>query len=70
MPWIWGPIKQRSSLVTKQTEEYEFCRKQLKKESKNPSVYTKNRQKAMLDRAYKLGGDKATRELAKEFWRK
>lgn len=51
-------------------KEYEFCRKVLKKESENPNGYTKNRQRAMLDRAYKIGGDKAAKELAKEFWRK
>ena len=56
--------------MSKQTEEYEFARKVLAKESKNPSAYTKNRQKAMLDRAYRIGGDKAAKELAKEFWRK
>jgi hypothetical protein len=56
--------------MSRQTEEYEFARKQLKREVKNPSGYTKNRQRAMLDRVYKLGGDKAVREIVKEFWRK
>ena len=51
-------------------KEYEFARKVLRKESANPGPYTKNRQKAMLDRAYKVGGDKAAKELAKEFFRK
>jgi len=51
-------------------KEYEFARKILKREKSNPNAYTKNRQKAMLDRAYAIGGDKAAKEIAKEFWRK
>ena len=50
--------------------EYKFIQKVLAKEAKNPNAFTKNRQKAMLDRAFAIDGHKAAREIAKEFWRK
>lgn len=55
--------------MSENDKNYEHARKVLRKELKNPSAYTPNRQKAMLDRAYKIGGHKAAKELAKEFWR-
>ena len=62
-------LPQRTTPMDK-VKEYEFARKILKREKSNPNAYTKNRQKAMLDRAYAIGGDKAAKEIAKEFWRK
>lgn len=46
--------------------DYEDIRYVLKKEKKRPSAYTRNRQMAMLERASKIG-EKAVREIAKEF---
>jgi len=47
--------------------EYEFARRQLKKECKNPNSYSRNRAQAILERIQKKEGDKAVRELGKEF---
>ena len=53
--------------MTRQSEEYEFARKIIKKEAKRPSVYTSNRNEAAIARVHKQFGDKAVKELAKEF---
>ena len=47
--------------------EYEFARRQIKKEVKNPNPYSRNRARAILERIQKKEGDKAVKELAKEF---
>ena len=53
--------------MSRQTEEYEFARKIMKRERKEPNVYTKNRREAMLNRVAKDFGDKGIREFTKEF---
>jgi len=53
--------------MTRQTEEYEFARKIMKREKKNPSVYTPNRKEAMLQRINKEFGEKGLKEFVKEF---
>ena len=53
--------------MTRQTEEYEFARKIIKREAKQPSAYTRNRNEAMLVRVQKEFGSKGVRELKKEF---
>lgn len=47
--------------------EYEFVRRQLKKEVKKPNGYTRNRVQALLERIQKKEGDKALKEIASEF---
>ena len=53
--------------MTRQTEEYEFARKIIKRESKRPTVYSRNRKEAMLERVAKEFGDCGLREFTKEF---
>lgn len=53
--------------MTRETSEYEFARKIVKKETKNPNVYSSNRKQAALERVYKEFGEKGAREFAKEF---
>jgi len=53
--------------MTRQTEEYEFARKIMKRESKYPNVYSKNRREAMLTRIAKDFGDKGLKEFKREF---
>ena len=55
--------------MTRSTEEYEFARKIIKREAKNPNVYTQNRKEAMIERVAKDFGDKGLKEFAKEFKR-
>lgn len=52
--------------------EYEFARKILKREQKNPTPYTQNRRDAMASRVLndKGLGPKALKELHKEFGKK
>lgn len=47
--------------------EYEFARKIIKREKKEPNVYTQNRKKAVLDRVYQKFGEKGLKEFAREF---
>jgi hypothetical protein len=47
--------------------EYEFVRRQMKKEVKSPNRYTRNRVQALLERIQKKEGDRAVKEIAKEF---
>ena len=53
--------------MTRQSEEYEFARKIIKRESQRPNVYSNNRKEAALARVHKQFGEKAVREIAKEF---
>jgi len=53
--------------MTRETEEYEFARKIIKREAKNPNVYSNNRKEAMLNRVAKDFGEKGVREFVKEF---
>lgn len=53
--------------MTRDTEEYEFARKIMKREAKKPSGYTNNRRQAMLERVAKDFGDKGLKEFVKEF---
>lgn len=53
--------------MTKQNEEYEFARKIIKREAKNPNGYTNNRNEAVMGRVLKQFGDKGLKEFAKEF---
>ena len=47
--------------------EHEWARRQLKKETKVHTPYSRNRVQAVLERIYKKEGEKAVRELGKEF---
>ena len=53
--------------MSRSTEEYEFARKIIKREEKNPNVYSKNRKAAMIQRVAKDFGDKGLKEFTKEF---
>ena len=53
--------------MTQQHRDFEDIRHVLKNEKKNPNPWTKNRQQAMLQRADKQFGEKAVKEVAKEF---
>lgn len=53
--------------MSRQCDEYEFARKIMKREQKNPNVYTRNRKEAMLTRVAKEFGDKGLKEFSKEF---
>lgn len=54
-------------MATEQHKRFEDIRYVLKKEQKNPNPYTANRRQAMLTRTAKEFGDKAVKEIAKEF---
>lgn len=47
--------------------EYEFARRQIKKEIRKPNIYSRNRVQATLERILKKEGSKAVKELGKEF---
>lgn len=49
------------------SSEYEFARKIIKRERKEPNVYTNNRKEAVLNRVYKKYGEKGAKEFLKEF---
>ena len=53
--------------MTRENEEYEFARKIMKREKKEPNVYSANRREAMLNRIAKDFGDKGLKEFVKEF---
>ena len=53
--------------MSRQTEEYEFARKIIKREEKRPSPWTQNRKKAMIERVAKDFGNKGLKEFSKEF---
>lgn len=52
---------------TDKVKEFEWARRILKREQKEPSAYTRNRKEAVIERVYKLEGEKAAREIIKEF---
>lgn len=53
--------------MTRSSEEYEFARKIIKRETKKPNVYSANRKEAVLQRVAKEFGEKGVREFTKEF---
>ncbi len=53
--------------MTHQTSEYEFARKIIKRENKNPNPWTRNRKQAMIERIHKEFGNKGLKEFTKEF---
>ena len=53
--------------MTRANEEYEFARKIIKREKKNPNVYSANRRQAVLERVEKEFGGAGAKELLKEF---
>lgn len=53
--------------MTRQTDEYEFARKIMKREAKEPNVYTRNRKEAMVVRVQKDFGPKGLKEFTREF---
>jgi hypothetical protein len=48
-------------------DDYEFARKIMKREKKNPSAYTPNRKQAMIEEVHKKYGDKGLKEFVREF---
>ena len=52
--------------MSRETEEYEFARKIMKRERERPSAYTSNRRQAMIDRVAKDFGNKGLKEFIKE----
>lgn len=52
--------------MSRSSDEYEFARKILKRERKEPNVYTENRKEAILNRVAKEFGDKGVKEFLKE----
>lgn len=53
--------------MSESTKEYEFARKIVKREQKNPNPWTANRKKAMVERVAKDFGVKGVKEFTKEF---
>lgn len=55
--------------MSRSDEEYEFARKIIKRETKNPNVYSANRKEAVLNRVLKDPSlsDRAVNELGREF---
>ena len=53
--------------MSRKDEEYEFARKIVKREKKEPNVYTNNRKEAVLNRVAMEFGDKGVKEFLKEF---
>ena len=53
--------------MSESSKEYEFARKIIKREQKNPNPWTANRKKALVDRVAKGFGEKGLKEFAKEF---
>ena len=53
--------------MSESSNEYEFARKIVKREKKEPNVYTDNRKKAVMERVYQKFGEKGLKEFAKEF---
>ena len=53
--------------MSRSSEEYEFARKIMKREKKEPNVYTDNRKRAMVTRVAKDFGAKGLKEFVKEF---
>ena len=53
--------------MTKASKDFEWARERLKRAQKNPNVYNENRKDYLLTVASKKNGDKAVKELKKEF---
>lgn len=53
--------------MTMKDKEYEFARKIIKREQKEPNPWSENRKKAMITRVAKDFGDKGVKEFAREF---
>jgi len=53
--------------MSRQTEEYEFARKIIKREAKKHNPWSNNRKDAMIQRVAKDFGDKGLKEFVKEF---
>ena len=53
--------------MTRASEEYEFARRIVKREKKNPNIYSSNRREAVLARVEKEFGEKGVQEFVKEF---
>lgn len=53
--------------MSRSSDEYEFARKIIKRENKEPNIYTNNRKEAILNRVAKEFGEKGTKEFLKEF---
>lgn len=55
--------------MTRSSSEYEFARKIVKREEKNPNPWTANRKLAVQQRVAKEFGQKGLKEFQKEFRR-
>ncbi len=53
--------------MSESIKEYEFARKIIKREQKNPNPWTANRKKAMVERIGKDFGAKGLKEFSREF---
>lgn len=53
--------------MSESTNEYEFARKIIKRERKNPNPYTDNRKEALIQRVHQKFGEKGAKEFLKEF---
>ena len=53
--------------MTRSTDEYEFARKIIKREQKEPNPWSKNRKEAMIQRVQKDFGPKGLKEFTREF---
>lgn len=53
--------------MTKSGEEYEFARKIIKREKKNPNPWSSNRRTAVINRIEKEFGQRGVKEFLKEF---
>ena len=49
------------------SKEFEWARERVIREKKNPSAYTNNRINYLMGEVSKTNGDKAAKEIAKEF---
>lgn len=52
--------------MTRERDEYEFARRIIKRETKNPNGYSQNRKEAVLNRVEKEFGHKGVKEFLKE----
>lgn len=52
--------------MSESTSEYEFARKIMKREKKEPNVFTKNRKEALLNRVVQKFGAKGANEFLRE----
>ena len=52
--------------MSESTSEYEFARKIMKREKREPNVFTKNRKEALMNRVAQKFGDKGLKEFLRE----